>query len=348
MFALETGGVENASCEFDIKTLQPTYRLIIGSPGKSNAFAISKRLGLSDIIIDRAKSLLSSESQRFERVIERLEATRIELEENSRLANEYKQESLALKEELSKEKEHFDLERDKLLERASKEARDVIDRVTMRSQRLMDELDELRKSKDKEDFQKLVAEQKSKYKSDINSLYSDASKLGEYEEDTYVLPRPLKKGDDVVVKDGNKSGILISVPDAAGNCMVQVGIMKTKVHVSKLRLVEKNVTFNNEKLPKKPKGNVSTKGVESRATRRAELELDIRGSTVDEGLYELDAFIDHAVMSGNKVVTIIHGKGTGALKVAVRNHLRKHPSVETMRKGLYGEGEDGVTIIELK
>lgn len=349
MFALETEGVENASCEFDIKTLQPTYRLIIGSPGKSNAFAISKRLGLSDIIIERAQSLLSSESQRFENVIEKLEAARNELEENSRLADEYRRESMALKEQLSKEKERFDLEKDKLLERAKKETREIIDRVTMRSQRLMDELDELRKSKDKEDFQRLVTEQKSKYRSDINSLYSDAAKLGEYEEDTYVLPRPLKKGDDVVVKDGNKSGILISPPDASGNCMVQVGIMKTKVHVSKLRLVEKNVTFNSKKLSlKMPVGNVSTKGVESRATRRAELELDIRGTTVDEGLYELDAFIDRAVMSGNKAVTIIHGKGTGALKTAVRNHLKKHPSVESMRKGLYGEGEDGVTIIELK
>ena len=127
--------------------------------------------------------------------------------------------------------------------------------------------------------------------------------------------------------------------------MVQVGIMKTKVHVSKLRLVEKEVTFNNKKL--QPKSSVS-KNVESRATRRAELELDIRGYTVDEGLYELDAFIDRALMSGNKVVTIIHGKGTGALKTAVRNHLRKHPSVQSSRKGVYGEGEDGVTVVELK
>ncbi len=131
--------------------------------------------------------------------------------------------------------------------------------------------------------------------------------------------------------------------------MVQVGIMKTKVHVSKIRLVEKDVTFNSQKISKKNQsGNISTKGIESRATRRPELELDIRGYTVDEGIYELDAFIDRAVLSGNKVVTIIHGKGTGALKTAVRNHLKKHPSVLSSRKGLYGEGEDGVTIVELK
>lgn len=349
IFALETDGVENASCEFDIKTLQPTYRLIIGSPGKSNAFAISKRLGISDKIIERAQGMLSSESQRFEDVIQKLESARRELEDNSRLYEEYKRKAEAIKNELQQEKERLISEKDKELDKAKREAREIIERVNMRSVRLMDELEELKKSKDKEDFSKLVSEQKQRFKSDINGLYDEAAKLGEYEEQTYVLPRPLKKGDDVIIKDGNKTGILISTPDVQGNCMVQVGIMKTKVHVSKLRLVEKNVTFNNAKIQKKqPKGNVSTKGVESRATRRAELELDIRGYTVDEGIYELDSFIDRAIMSGNKSCTIIHGKGTGALKTAVRNHLRKHPSVETMRKGLYGEGEDGVTIIELK
>lgn len=347
MFALETEGVENASCEFDIKTLQPTYRLIIGSPGKSNAFAISKRLGVDDRIIERAKSMLSEESQRFENILDKLEAERQHYEESARLTEQYKREAERLREELVSERNKLISEKDKELERAKKEARDIIDRVSIQSRRLMDELDDLRKAKDKEEFSKRVNEQKLQYKSSINNLYNEAAKLGEYEEEEYVLPRPLKKGDDVLIKDGNKSGILISVPDDSGNCMVQVGIMKTKVHVSKLRLVEKKVTFNNQKITK-PKGNVSIKGVESRATRRPEIELDIRGYTVDEGLYELDSFIDRAVMSGNKTATIIHGKGTGALKTAVRNHLKKHPSVESMRKGVYGEGEDGVTIIELK
>ena len=124
--------------------------------------------------------------------------------------------------------------------------------------------------------------------------------------------------------------------------------MKTKVHVSKIRLAENEVTFNNSKLSKKKTGSVSQKGVESRATRKSSIELDIRGYTVDEGLYELDTFIDNAVMSGNKVITIIHGIGTGVLKNAVRNHLRRHPAVASSRKGIYGEGEDGVTVVELK
>ena len=349
MYALEMDGVENASCEFDIKTLQPTYRLIIGSPGKSNAFAISKRLGLDDAIIKRAESLMSEESQRFEDVISRLDKARKELEENTVLAKKYKAEAEQLREQLVSERNKLLEQKDKELDGARRQAREIIDRVSASSQRLMDELEELKKAKDKEEFSKLVSEQKQKYRSSINNLYGEASKLGEYEEETYVLPRPLKKGDDVLIKDGNKSGILISPPDPAGNCMVQVGIMKTKVHVSKIRLAEKDVTFNNQKISKKsPSGNISTKGIESRATRRPELELDIRGYTVDEGIYELDAFIDRAVLSGNKVVTIIHGKGTGALKTAVRNHLKKHPSVLSSRKGLYGEGEDGVTIVELK
>lgn len=346
MFALETDGVENASCEFDIKTLQPTYRLIIGSPGKSNAFAISKRLGLDDKIISRAKDMMTDQSRRFETVIDRLEAARQDYEQSFSLAEKYKKEAEQLKSELLSEKERLISEKDKELDKAKRDAAAIIDRISMQSRRLMNELEDLKKSKDKEDFSKQVLQKKQQYKSDIEGLYGEASKLGNISEDNYVLPRPLKKGDDVLIKDGNRTGILISPPDEAGNCMVQVGIMKTKVHVSKLRLVEKTATFNNKAI--KPKGNVSASGIESRATRRAEIELDIRGFTVDEGLYELDSFIDRAIMSGNKTATIIHGKGTGALKTAVRNHLKKHPSVESLRKGVYGEGEDGVTVIELK
>lgn len=344
MYALETDGVENASCEFDVKTLRPTYRLIIGSPGKSNAFAISARLGLDEMIIKAAEDMLTGESRRFEKILDNLEATRQQLEQNTKLAEQYRLETERLRNEIAEERRKLTETKDKEVEAAKREARSIIERVSRQSAQLMDELEDIRKSKDKEDFSKRVSDQKMQYKRQINSLYDEAAKLSEQAE-TYVLPRPLKKGDDVIIVDGNKTGIVISAPDQSGNAMVQVGIMKTKVHVSKIRLVEKEVTFNNKKI--QPKGTVS-KSLESRATRRAELELDIRGYTVDEGLYEVDAFIDRALMSGNKIVTIIHGKGTGALKMAVRNHLRKHPSVLSSRKGVYGEGEDGVTVAELK
>lgn len=345
LYALETDGVENASCEFDVKTLQPTYRLIIGSPGKSNAFAISKRLGLSDDIINEAESMLTGESRRFEAILDNLEATRQQLEKNSKLAEEYRKETERLRNEISEERKKLTETKDKEIELAKREARSIIERVSRQSAQLMDELEALRKAKDKDEFSKRVSDQKMQYKRQINSLYDEAAKLENGKNDEYVLPRPLKKGDDVRLTEGNKNGIVISPPDQSGNVMVQVGIMKTKVHVSKLRLVEKEVTFNNKKI--QPKSGVS-QTVESRATRRPEMELDIRGYTVDEGLYELDNFIDRALMSGNKVVTIIHGKGTGALKTAVRNRLRHHPMVVSSRKGVYGEGEDGVTVCELK
>ena len=344
MYALETDGVENASCEFDVKTLQPTYRLIIGSPGKSNAFAISARLGLDKDIIASAEEMLTGESRRFEKILDNLEATRQQLEKNEKLAEQYRAETERLRNEIAEERRKLTETKDKEVELAKREARSIIERVSRQSAQLMDELEDLRKAKDKEEFSKRVSDEKMQYKRRINELYDEAAKLSEQGE-TYVLPRPLKKGDDVVIVDGNKTGIVISPPDQSGFVMVQVGIMKTKVQVSKLRLVEKEVTFNNKKI--QPKSGVG-KTIESRATRRAELELDIRGYTVDEGLYELDAFIDRALMSGNKVVTVIHGKGTGALKTAVRNHLRKHPSVQSSRKGVYGEGEDGVTVVELK
>lgn len=347
LYALEKDGVENASCEFDVKTLQPTYKLIIGSPGKSNAFAISKRLGLSEDIIKSAEAMLSGETRRFEKVLDNLEATRQQLEENSKLAEKYRRETEALKTQLESEKKELIENKDREIELAKREARSIIERINIQSQSLMDQLEELKKAKDKEDFSKRVQEQKQTYKRNIEGLYDEAAKLGEIEEEAYVPPRPYKKGDDVIIKDGNKAGILIALPDAQGIATVQLGIMKTKVHVSKLRLADNSVTFNNSKLKQKPKGTVS-RTVESRATRQSALELDIRGYTVDEGLYELDSFIDRAIMSGNKIVTIIHGKGTGALKQAVRNHLRKHPSVESSRKGVYGEGEDGVTVVELK
>lgn len=347
MYALETEGVENASCEFDIKTLQPTYRLIIGSPGKSNAFAISKRLGIDDGIISRAEGLMSAETQKFEDTIERLEAARQDYEEKAAEVEKYEREVHALRDELRTEHEKYQSEKDKELLKVKKEARELVERVNMQSRRLMNELEEIKKSKDKEDFSRRVQQERQKYKSEIDSMYNEASMLGEIQDEDYVPPRPFKKGDDVIIRDGNKTGILVSLPDASGNCVVQMGIMKTKVHVSLLRLAEKEVTFNNKSIKKKQQGTVST-SAESRATRKAETELDIRGYTVDEGLYELDSFIDKAIMSGNKTIMIIHGKGTGALKTAVRNHLRKHPSVESMRKGVYGEGEDGVTVVELK
>ena len=347
MYALDTDGVENASCEFDVETMRPTYKLVIGSPGKSNAFAISKNLGIDDEIIDYARSLISEDNRKFETIIDNLERARIQLEENNRLAEKYRSEAEKLKKELEEQRQKFYDEKESELEKARRQASDIVNRVQRESQALVDELDKLRKEKEKSGFTQKAIDAKHKQKSTMNKLYLEANPVSEQHDDDYVLPRPLKKGDTVLITDTKRNGIVITPPDEKGICFVQAGIMKTKIDVKKLRLVEKQQPVKTPSQKKKNRG-VSTKGVESRMTRRFSTELDIRGYASDEGIHEMDSFIDNCVMSGISMVTVIHGIGTGVLKNAVRNHLRRHPSVKSFRPGVYGEGEDGVTVIELK
>lgn len=348
MYALDTDGVENASCEFDVNTLKPTYRLIIGSPGKSNAFAISSSLGIDDDIIKYAKSLISEDNRRFETIIDNLESARVELEKNNKLAEKYRLEAERLKNELEKQREEFYEQKEAELEKARREASDIVRRVQRESQALVDELDSLRKEKEQSSFTQRAIDARHKQKSVMNKLYLEANPVTAQHDDSYVLPRPLKKGDTVLMTDTKRNAIVITPPDDKGMCFVQAGIMKTKIDVKKLRLIEKQQPQKNaSKKPVKGKG-VSAKGVESRMTRRFSTELDIRGYASDEGIHETDSFIDNAVMSGITMLTIIHGRGTGVLKNAIRAHLKRHPSVKSFRPGVYGEGEDGVTIVELK
>ena len=347
LYPLDTDGVENASCEFDVETLKPTYRLIIGSPGKSNAFAISGSLGIDDEIIDYARSLISKDNRRFEDIIDNLERTRKELEENNKLAEQYKREAEKLKAELEEQREKLYEQKEEELDKARRQASDIVNKVQRESQALVDELDKLRKEKEKSDFTQKAIDARHKQRSTMNKLYLEANPVSEDFDDGYVLPRPLKKGDTVLVTDTKRNGIVVTPPDDKGMCFVQVGIMKTKIDVKKLRLVEKQQPVKTPQKKKQSKG-VSTKGVESRMTRRVSTEVDIRGYASDEGIHEVDSFIDNAVMSGITMLTIIHGRGTGVLKNAVRSHLKRHPSVKSYRPGVYGEGEDGVTIVELK
>ena len=344
MYAIDTERVENASCEFDVNTLMPTYKLIVGTPGKSNAFAISKRLGLDDDIITHAKELVTDENRRFEAIIDNLDKLRSELEENKRKTDADRKAAERLRAEIEKEKQELAQRREQELEKARAEAQSIVNRVQRESQALVEELDKVRKAKESEEFSKLALEARQKQRSSMNKLYLEANPVISKNDDSYVLPRPLKKGDNVIIAESGRKGIVVNPPDAKGMCFVQVGVMKTKLDVKKLRLVEKQ---QDTKQPKK-RGTVSTKGVESRMTRRVSTELDIRGYASDDGIYAVDNFLDAAVMSGISLVTIIHGKGTGVLKNAVRAHLKRHPQVKTARPGLYGEGEDGVTVVELK
>lgn len=344
MYALDTPRIENAACEFDVDTLSPTYRLIIGAPGKSNAFAISRRLGVPENIIDYAQSLVSEDNRKFEDILERLEQVRLELEQNNIEAEKMRRESEALKAELAAQKAELSERKEAELEKARREASAIVAKVERESQQLIDELDKLRKEKENPNFTNKALDARRKQRSTVNKLFLEANPVTEKEDD-YVLPRPLKKGDRVIISATGKKGVLVGEPDSKGMCFVQMGAMKTKVDSAKLRLDESKP---DAQAAKKSKGRVSSKGVQSRATRKLSRELDIRGYTCDEGIYELDSFIDQAVLSGVSVVTVIHGIGTGVLKNAVRAHLKHHPSVKSSRRGVYGEGEDGVTVVELK
>ena len=341
LFAIETPGIENASCEFDIATLQPTYRLIIGSPGKSNAFSISSKLGISDDIINRANELVSTENQRFEEVVAQLEASRRELEKQHDEIEKLKNEQAEKVAELDKEIADLNSKKESELEKARVQAMRIVESCRMQSEQLLDELADIRKQKEKSNFAQLAINAKSKNKSALDKMYDTANPVQNKEHKEYKLPRPLKRGDHVLIFDIDKKGILASDPDSNGNVFVQAGIMKTKVNVNKLRLLEpEKITMQNKK--------ISTKNVRGKMQRTPSLELDIRGCAVDEGIHELDMFIDNAVLTGAGIITVIHGKGTGVLRQGIQNHLKKHPSVKSFRSGVFGEGEDGVTVIELK
>ena len=340
MYAIQNENVQNASCEFNVVTLKPTYRLIVGSPGKSNAFAISERLGVPNSVIEYAKTLVTSENKRFEEIIEQLEKSRQELEKQNDEIRRLKNEEKIKSEKLEHDIEAFSKSKDAEFEKARIQAMRIVESVRMQSDVLVDELDALRKEKDKENFSQLALQAKSKSKSTLNKMYVEANPVRE-NNNVYQLPRPLKRGDSVLIFDIDKKGILASEPDNNGFVFVQAGIMKTKVNISKLRLIDaEKVTYQSKK--------VSTRNIKSKIDRKIQLELDIRGHNVDEGLHELGMFIDNAVLSGVGLVTVIHGKGTGILRNAVHGYLKSHPSVKNYRIGVYGEGEDGVTIVELK
>ncbi len=349
VFAIDTPNVENASCEFNIETLKPTYRLIVGSPGKSNAFAISESLGMPADIIAEAKSLVSDANTRLEDVIGKLEASRIELEHEREQAEKLRREAAEHESKIRADKEELEKNKADLMEKARLQAMTIIEQTKAESNELIDELEKLRKEKDKKDFSANVSGMKSRSKQSFNKMYETANPVtGGDPNEGYVLPRKLKRGDTVYVVDLGRKGIVSGEPDGSDFVFVQMGVMKTKMNISRLRLEEPpKVTVGSKPVQKQRGGKVGRVGV-IKAERRGKMELDIRGCACDDGIYQLDQFIDQAVMSNISMISIIHGKGTGLLRAAVHKRLKNHPSVKSFRLGVYGEGEDGVTIAELK
>ena len=341
MFALRTEGVENASCEFDVETLKPTYKLVVGVPGKSNAFAITRRLGMPEFVISRAEDLVSTEDKRFEQVVDALEKSRQELETLK--------ESLAMSErnakmtegELKQKLSDLEQQKEKELEKARQRALSIIEDTRAKSNMLLNELEELKKAKDKEELRKGIADKKSRISGELNRMHDAANPVVVRVTEDYVLPRPLKVGDSVMLADTRREGSLLTLPNMSGVCYVQIGMMRVKTNQKNLRLVE------NTKKKEQPKSSVK-KQVTSNMNRRGGMELDIRGMLGDEGVLEVERFIDSSQLAGLSQIVIIHGKGTGALRAAVHQALKTNPSVKSYRLGAYGEGEAGVTVVELK
>ena len=332
-YALETDGVENACCEFDVATLRPTYRLLIGVPGKSNAFAITRRLGMDGRIVDRAGELVSRENTAFEQVVGRLEESRRALEDQLEQAREEARKARESAKQSEEKLEEAERQAQKEMDRARQEAALIVQKTRQQADALLNELDELRRQKNKA----LSAEQKARLRAGMRDLEKASDPVRRRPNDGYVLPRELRVGDPVLIFDIDKEATVLEAPKD-GQVLVQAGVIKTRVALSNLRLLTKTQQ-------KKQLGRTVTRSV---STQEASTSLDLRGQNVEEGLMEVDAFLDRASRMHLSQVTIIHGKGTGVLRAGVQKHLRKCPQVKSFRLGTYGEGESGVTIVELK
>jgi DNA mismatch repair protein MutS2 len=340
-FALETPGVRNASCEFDVNTLKPTYKLVIGTPGKSNAFAISEKLGLTGDIIERAGQLVSQENKHFENVIDKLELNRMEMERSRREAED-------LLTRTRREREEFEKNMAQRLERAQAEidknrekASQVLQSAKATSDYILAELDSLKKQKDSESFGKELARVREELKIKVRKTEEqiDPSTFALSDED-YVLPRPLKVGDTVLVSGLGISGKVMSLPDKDGNVSIEAGVLKTRTHIDKLRLVSSGQE-------RKSKSSIKQAQREL-VINTFKKEIDLRGMNGEEAWFVVDRYLDDAQTAGINSVTLVHGKGTGALKNALWGFLKGDKRIESFRLGKYGEGDNGVTIVTLK
>ena len=344
-YALQTPRVENGCCEFDVATLRPTYRLLTGVPGRSNAFAISERLGMERTVVERARELVSAENTRFEDVVESLEQSHQALEQERVQAYAVRAEAEGLRQKAQQQLEMVDQLREKELEQARAQAARIVEQARRESQAFLMELEKLKKEKEKnQNLAELARRAKSQMKQHANAMAEVTNPVVApiLDDEDYTLPRLLKIGDTVLLADLNKQAIVLALPDRNGNVEVQAGPLKTRVKLQNLRLLGAK-----ERKRTQSSGR-SIRRSEGMAHASVKTSCDLRGKTVEEALLDLEQFLDNCVMAGFHECTVIHGKGTGALRSAVQTHLRTHPAVKSYRLGVYGEGEDGVTIITLK
>ncbi len=338
-YAISTEGVENASCEFDVETLRPTYRLLIGVPGKSNAFAISKRLGLPSEILERAREFLTQEDIRFEDILLSIEKNKSESEKERIKAESYRLEAERLKEELERQREKIKEQKEKILKEAREEARRILLNAKEESEFIIERLKELEKEREAAERNRAIEEMKRKLRENIDEVEQSLTE-SVFKREGYVKPpENLNPGDSVFIINLNQKGTVIEPPNKDGEAVVQVGILKINVHKTNLKLVDEQ----KQEIEKSGYSKINMSKVSSIST-----EIDLRGATLEDALISVDKFLDDASIAGLGEVTIIHGKGTGILRSGIHKFLRTHPHVKKFRLGKFGEGESGVTIVELK
>ncbi len=339
-YALDTPGVTNGCCEFDIETLRPTYKLLIGVPGRSNAFAILKHLGMTQDVIDNAKAIVGSDNRDFEAVLEKLEASRHALEEERKVAEEMTERARKIEEKAQSEMDKIETLKARELDKAKREAQKLIDAAERKSSQFLLELDKLKKEQTTSNATEIARKTRRAVKAQMGEMDDliNPNELADNWDYDYKLPRNPVPGDRIVIK-GIGEGEVLEFKN--NNVFVKSGLLKTRVKLSDIMILDKP-----KKKPVKTQHNVYR--TSSRADADVKTEIDMRGETVDEALSELGLFIDRCVLNNIEEIRIIHGKGTGALRSAVTDYLKTHPNVSEYRLGRYGEGENGVTIAKLK
>lgn len=342
IYALSTSFVENACCEFSVETLQPTYRLLIGIPGKSNAFAISSKLGLSDDIIAAAKEQISKEDESFEDVIADLEKSRITIEKEQKEIAEYKERIRTLQDQLQHKNEKIDQAKDRILREANEEARRILQEAKEVADETIRDFNKVSAGADIKELEKKRQKVRDKIKDKNDRLSVNDGKKEPVNNSKKLDPSKLKKGDSVKIVSMGLKGTISSLPDAKGNLFVQCGIMRTQANINDLILVEE-ATVTAPTLQRTGTGKIKMS-----KSLSVSPEINLLGRTVDEALAELDKYLDDAYLAHLPSVRVVHGKGTGALRSAVHGHLKKLKYVKEYRLGEYGEGDAGVTIVTFK
>ncbi len=346
VYALETEGVQNASCEFDIETLRPTYKLVVGTPGKSNAFAISERLGISEDIILRAGRLIERDNKRFEEVIERLDTNRIAMEKERDKAEALRREYEEYKKKAEAELNAKIAKSEDEIQKQTLKARQILDSARASSEFIFRQLEELKKQDDKEKRNEMMSSAREEMRRrfrETESLMEGVSIKDIALDDDYKLPRPLKVGDKVYLTTIAKEGEVTALADKKGLISVSSGILKTKVTTDKIRLLDGTVKYTG--LASAPKVNEGK--VKKTVNTSFKPEVDVRGMIGDDAWFVVDKYIDDAVLMNIPTVRIIHGKGTGALRAALWKYFKHDKRIKSYRHGEYGEGDAGVTVLTL-